>query len=82
MDTDAGSLDFLNDVRGAADYDEMRSGARKADAGGATVWMIGCEDLTRMEETAGREQDLLYIYQLRGLRLPQTCVAPCQPEHA
>lgn len=70
MDTDAGPLDFLNDVPGAADYDEMRSRARKADAGGVTVWVVGYEDLIRMKEASGREQDLLDIHQLRDLRLP------------
>lgn len=70
MDTDAGPLDFLNDVPGAADYDEMRSRARKADAGGVTVWVVGYEDLIRMKKASGREQDLLDIHQLRDLRLP------------
>lgn len=65
MDTDAGPLDFLNDVPGAADYDQMRSRARKADAGGVTVWVVGYEDLIRMKEASGREQDLLDVHQLR-----------------
>ncbi len=65
MDTDAGPLDFLNDVPGAAGYDEMRSRARQADAGGVTVWVVGYEDLIRMKEASGREQDLLDIHQLR-----------------
>ena len=72
MDTDAGPLDFLNDVPGAADYDEMRSRARKADAGGVTVWVVGYEDLIRMKEASGREQDLLDVHQLQDLRVPPT----------
>lgn len=71
MDTDAGPLDFLNDVPGAADYDAMRSRARQADAGGVTVWVVGYEDLIRMKEASGREQDLLDIHQLRDLHFPQ-----------
>ena len=71
MDTDAGPLEFLNDVPGAADYDVMRSRARQADAGGVTVWVVGYEDLIRMKEASGREQDLLDIHQLRDLHLPQ-----------
>ena len=66
MDTDAGPLDFLNDVPGAADYDVMRARARQADAGGTTVWVVGYEDLIRMKEASGREQDLLDIHQLRN----------------
>ena len=71
MDTDAGPLDFLNDVPGSADYDAMRSRARQAVAGGVTVWVVGYEDLIRMKEASGREQDLLDIHQLRDLHLPQ-----------
>jgi predicted nucleotidyltransferase len=65
MDTDAGPLDFLNDVPGSADYDAMRARARQANAGGVTVWVVGYEDLIRMKEASGREQDLLDIHQLR-----------------
>lgn len=65
MDTDAGPLDFLNDVPGAAAYDEMRSRARQANAGGTTVWVVGYEDLIRMKVASGREQDLLDVHQLR-----------------
>jgi predicted nucleotidyltransferase len=58
MDTDAGPLDFLNDVPGADDYETMRSHARRVNAGDVTVWVVGYEDLIRMKEAAGREQDL------------------------
>ena len=75
MDTDAGPLDFHNDVPGAADYDEMRSRGRQADAGGVTVWVVGYEDLIRMKEASGREQDLLDIHQLRDRHS-----APGEPE--
>ena len=68
MDTDAVPLDFLNDVPDAADYDDMRSRARQANAGGVTVWVVGYEDLLRMKEASGREQDLLDIHQLRDNR--------------
>ncbi|MFM8350473.1 MAG: hypothetical protein ACKN9D_05335 [Actinomycetales bacterium] len=70
MATDAGPIDFLNDVPGAEDYDAMRSRARKAVAGGVTVWVVGYEDLIRMKEASGREQDLLDIHKLRDLRSP------------
>jgi predicted nucleotidyltransferase len=66
MDTDAGPLDFLNDVPGADEYDDMRSRARRVNAGGVTVWVVGYEDLLRMKEASGRQQDLLDIDQLRA----------------
>lgn len=71
MDTVAGPLDFLNDVPGAADYDQLKSRAREANAGGVSVWVVGYEDLIRMKEASGREQDLLDIHQLRDKKLSQ-----------
>lgn len=70
MDTDAGPLDFLNDVPGAADYDAMRTRSRQANAGGITVWVVGYEDLIRMKQASGREQDLLDIHELQDLHSP------------
>ncbi len=67
MDTDAGPLDFLNDVPGSADYDDMRSRARQVKAAGVTVWVVGYEDLIHMKEASGREQDLLDIHQLNAI---------------
>ena len=67
MDTDAGPLDFLNDVPGADAYDAMRSRARQVNAAGVTVWVVGYADLIRMEEASGREQDLLDIHQLNAI---------------
>jgi predicted nucleotidyltransferase len=72
MDTDAGPLDFLNDVPGAVDYDQMRSRARRADAGGVAVWVVGYEDLIRMKEGSGRDQDLLDIRQLQQKKLSES----------
>ena len=65
MDTDAGPLDFLNDVPGADDYDQMRSRARQVDAESVTVWVVGLDDLIQMKEASGREQDLLDVRKLR-----------------
>lgn len=65
MDTDAGPLDFLKDVPGAEDYDQMRTRARQVDAGSVTVWVVGLDDLIRMKEASGREQDLLDVRKLR-----------------
>ncbi len=67
MDTDAGPLDFLNDVPGADTYDEMRLRARQVNAAGVTVWVVGYEDLICRKEASGREQDLLDIHKLNAL---------------
>lgn len=50
MDTDASPLDFLNDVPGAADFDDIRSRDQQAMAGGVTVWVVGYGDLLRVKE--------------------------------
>lgn len=68
MDTDAGPLDFLNDVPGATDFDLMRSRGHLTNAGGVAVWVVGLEDLIRMKDASGREQDLLDIHKLEALR--------------
>lgn len=68
MDTDAGPLDFLNDVPGEVDYDEMRARAKQASAGGTTVWVVAYEDLVRMKQASGRDQDLLDLRMLQAAR--------------
>lgn len=68
METDAGPLDFLNDVPGADRYDQLRSRASKANAGGVAVWVVDYDDLIAMKEASGRPQDLLDIQQLRAKR--------------
>lgn len=68
METDAGPLDFLNDVPGAADYDQLRLRARKANAGGIAVWVVDYDDLISMKKASGRAQDILDIQELRAKR--------------
>ena len=68
MDTDAGPLDFLNEVPGADEYDQLRLRANKANAGGVAVWVVGYDDLVSMKEASGRPQDLLDLQQLRAQR--------------
>ena len=68
MDTDAGPVDFLKDVPGADDYDQLRSRALKADAGGIAVWVVDYDDLISMKKASGRAQDSLDIQELRAKR--------------
>lgn len=64
MDTDAGPVDYLNDVPGAGDYDDLRSRAVEATAAGVVVRVVGLEDLIRMKRASGRPQDLRDIANL------------------
>ena len=62
--TDAGPVDYLNDVPGAGDYDELRARAIEANAAGVVVRVAGLDDLIRMKRAAGRPQDLRDIANL------------------
>jgi predicted nucleotidyltransferase len=64
LDTDAGPVDYLNDVPGAGDYDELRSRAVETTAAGVTVRVVGLDDLIRMKRASGRPQDLRDIANL------------------
>lgn len=64
--TDAGPVDYMNDVPGAADYDDMRRRAVDATAAGVAVRVVSLEDLIRMKRASGRPQDLLDIANLTG----------------
>lgn len=64
LDTDAGPLDYLNDVPGADDYEALRARAVEATAAGVVVRVAGLDDLIRMKRASGRPQDLLDIANL------------------
>jgi predicted nucleotidyltransferase len=72
METDAGGLDFFNDVPGAAPYDELRERALAVDLDGLTVRVAGRDDLIRMKQAAGRPQDLADIAALTAPDEPGT----------
>ena len=64
LDTDAGPVDYLNDVPGAGDYDDLRAGAIEVTAAGVVVRVVGLDDLIRMKRASGRPQDLRDIANL------------------
>lgn len=64
LDTDAGPVDYLNDVPGADEYDALRSRAVEATAAGVVVRVVGLDDLVRMKRASGRPQDLRDIANL------------------
>ena len=67
METDAGGLDFFNDVPGAAPYDQLRHRALVIDLDGVTIRVAGRDDLIRMKQASGRPQDLDDIAALTAL---------------
>jgi predicted nucleotidyltransferase len=68
LETDAGGLDFFSEVPGAPPYDELRERALKVDLGGVVIPVAGLDDLIRMKQASGREQDLGDIAALTALR--------------
>ena len=64
LDTDAGPVDYLNDVPGAGDYAELRARSVEATAAGVVVRVVGLDDLIRMKRASGRPQDLRDIANL------------------
>jgi predicted nucleotidyltransferase len=64
LDTDAGPVDYLNDVPGAGDYDDLSSRAIEVAAAGVSVRVVGLDDLIRMKRASGRPQDLRDIANL------------------
>ena len=64
LDTDAGPVDYLNDVPGAGDYDGLRARAIEATAADVVVGVAGLDDLIRMKRASGRTQDLRDIANL------------------
>ena len=64
LDTDAGPVDYMNDVPGAGDYDELRARAVEATAAGVVVRVVGLADLIRKKRASGRPQDLRDIANL------------------
>lgn len=68
LDTDAGPVDYLNDVPGAGDYEGLRARAVEATAAGVVVRVVGLDDLIRMKRASGRPQDLRDIANLTAPR--------------
>lgn len=58
LETDAGGLDYFNEVPGAAPYDELRARALVVDLEGLLIPVAGLDDLIRMKQASGRPQDL------------------------
>jgi hypothetical protein len=68
--TDHGRLDVLNIASTSgvpAKYAELRGRAVEVDLDGATVAIVGLDDLIRMKRAAGREEDLADIRALTAL---------------
>jgi hypothetical protein len=64
LETDAGPVDYLNDVPGAGDYVGLRERAVETEAAGTLVRVVGLDDLVRMKRASGRPHDLRDIANL------------------
>lgn len=67
LTTKHGELHILNEVKGAAPWEEMRARALVVDLDGVEVAIAGLDDLIRMKRAAGRRADLADIAVLTHL---------------
>lgn len=68
LETEAGGLDYFNDVPGAPPYAELRGRALVVELQGLRIPVAGLDDLIRMKAAAGRDQDLRDIAALTAER--------------
>jgi predicted nucleotidyltransferase len=66
--TDAGDVDLLGDVPGAAPFDLMWQRSSEIILSGIPVRVVSLDDLIAMKRAAGRDKDLLYLRELERLR--------------
>lgn len=59
--TEAGGLDFFNEVPGGAPYEQLRRRAIEVDVRGLSIRIAGIDDLIAMKRAAGRPRDLADI---------------------
>jgi hypothetical protein len=64
LDTSAGILDCLGDIKGLGDYAECNSRSIEVDLGGFTIRVLTREALIEAKKAMGRPKDLLTVAQL------------------
>jgi predicted nucleotidyltransferase len=67
LTTRHGEVHILNEVKGAAPYDELRNRALVLDLDGIEVAIVGVDDLIRMKRASGRPEDIEDIEVLTAL---------------
>lgn len=58
LETEAGGLDYFNEVPGATPYQQLRERTLVVDLDGIRIPVAGLDDLIRMKRASGRPQDL------------------------
>jgi hypothetical protein len=64
LDTSAGVLDCLGDIKGLGDFAECRSRSMEVDLGGFSIRILTREALIAAKKAMGRPKDLLTVAQL------------------
>lgn len=67
LETEAGGLDFFNEVPGGVPYDQLRHRALRIKVGDVLVVVAGLDDLIRMKAATGRARDHADIAALTDL---------------
>lgn len=68
FETSAGGLDYFNEVPGGAPYDELRQRALIVELEGLRIPIASLDDIIRMKQASGRDQDLSDIAALTAER--------------
>ena len=64
LDTTAGVLDCLGDIKGLGDFAECRAQSLEVDLGGFSIRVLTREALITAKKAMGRPKDLLTVAQL------------------
>lgn len=64
LDTSAGVLDCLGDIKGLGDYAECSGRSLEVDLGGFSIRVLTREALIEAKKAMGRPKDLLTVSQL------------------
>ncbi|MEJ7818306.1 MAG: nucleotidyl transferase AbiEii/AbiGii toxin family protein [Thermoleophilaceae bacterium] len=58
LTTDAGGVDYFNEVPGGVPYEQLRERALRTEVRGVPVTVAAVDDLVRMKRAAGRPRDI------------------------
>jgi predicted nucleotidyltransferase len=58
LTTDAGGVDYFNEVPGGVPYEQLRERALRTEVRGVPVTVAAVDDLIRMKRAAGRPRDI------------------------
>lgn len=68
LETNAGDIDLIGEVRGMGGYEDLLAGSVEYDLYGLPVRIMGIDDLIRAKKDADRDKDRIHLRELRELK--------------